>query len=273
MMTWEELLDLLKTSKSEKDIDSKRNEITEWIPQVERMFGYNQENSFHQYDLWMHSIHTVLTITKNITDDMLYLAALLHDIGKPDCKCYEKENGKTNAHYPNHPEKSEQIVRDDIIPELVSKGVSLSQNDIKRLLYYVRFHNELVPVLSTIMTEHLKNVDIEAFTNLMVLQIADASTQVRIPVVQLRIDVCSKWLELFDFPKFSESMTNDTEKCQIRKYQLFKKLNSDIENFIHEFRPTYTDDEELIWLMMYLQFRMKEINDNPYLRGVVSRKV
>ena len=49
------------------------------------MFDYDQMNKAHQYDLWMHCIHTVLEIPKNIDDDMLYLSALLHDIGKvPD---------------------------------------------------------------------------------------------------------------------------------------------------------------------------------------------
>ena len=51
-------------------------------PCVVRMFEYNQENSYHQYDLWLHSVRTVLEIPKSATDDMLYLAALLHDIGR-----------------------------------------------------------------------------------------------------------------------------------------------------------------------------------------------
>lgn len=32
-------------------------------------------------------------------DDMLYLAALLHDIGKPDCQVVGKREDDVNMHY------------------------------------------------------------------------------------------------------------------------------------------------------------------------------
>ena len=46
------------------------------------MFGYDQKNSAHQYDLWMHSLHVVCNLPRRMENDMVYLAALLHDIGK-----------------------------------------------------------------------------------------------------------------------------------------------------------------------------------------------
>ena len=144
MINWRELLDLLKYSQNPEEIDSKRGEIAEWIPIVSRMFEYDQNNSYHQYDLWMHSIHTVLGLDKNIDDDMLFLAALLHDIGKPDCRCKGKKEDDLDSHYYGHPERSEEIVRDEVVPTLIEKGVSLSEDDIYRLLYYVKHHDDRV---------------------------------------------------------------------------------------------------------------------------------
>ena len=39
---------------------------------------------------------------KDIEDDMVYLAAMLHDIGKPDCQIYDTKDGKINMHYYGH---------------------------------------------------------------------------------------------------------------------------------------------------------------------------
>ena len=39
------------------------------------MIDYDQQNWTHQYDLWQHSLHTVLGVPRGIDDDMLYLAA------------------------------------------------------------------------------------------------------------------------------------------------------------------------------------------------------
>ena len=193
MMNWKELLDLLKRSQNPDEIDSKRGEIAEWIPAVSRMFGYDQNNSYHQYDLWMHSIHTVLGLDENIDDDMLFLAALLHDIGKPDCRCKGKREDDLNSHYYGHPERSEEIVRDEVVPTLIEKGVTLSEDDIHRLLYYVKHHDDNVSLRIKHLRKHLALVDVETFKKLMLLEVADAKAHVILPLIQDRIDVCSEW--------------------------------------------------------------------------------
>ena len=80
-MSLKELIELLKTAKTAEEIDKRREEIAGLIPQAAAMFDFDQNNHYHQYDLWKHCIHTVLYLPKDIDDDMLYLAALLHDIG------------------------------------------------------------------------------------------------------------------------------------------------------------------------------------------------
>ena len=74
-MTFDELLRLLKTSLSVEEIDCKREDIAELIPQVRYMFDFDQEHEAHQYDLWMHSLHTVVNLQKGINDNLLYLAS------------------------------------------------------------------------------------------------------------------------------------------------------------------------------------------------------
>ena len=86
-MDLSELVSMLKNAECEKDIDRKREEIGELVPAVKVMFDYDQQNYMHRFDLWMHSLHTAVNLPRNLEDDMLYLAALFHDIGKPESRC------------------------------------------------------------------------------------------------------------------------------------------------------------------------------------------
>jgi HD superfamily phosphodiesterase len=85
---------LLKNADCIDPIKEKREEIVELILKTGNMAGYDQKNRFHCYDLWAHSLHTVCGLPRGLEDDMLYLAALLHDIGKPDCCMPGEYEGK-----------------------------------------------------------------------------------------------------------------------------------------------------------------------------------
>lgn len=124
---------------------------------------------------------------------MLYLAALLHDIGKPDCQVAGKREDDTNMHYYGHPERSWEIVRDEMIPQLLQKGINLSEDEQRRLLYYVRHHDDRMSVKLKHVREHLKiPVSIQEYQNLMLLEVSDAKAHVQIPIVALRVEVCEK---------------------------------------------------------------------------------
>lgn len=187
----DELLDLLKTAKTVEEIDLRRNEIEELIPTVSIMFDYDQKNRSHPYDLWMHSLHTVVNLPRNLDDDFLYFAALLHDIGKPDSRCVGRRPDDTNMHYYGHPKRSMEIVRDQIIPELEKKGYRFSNLDVKRLLYYVEYHDDHVSRRIKHLKRHMKMVGFEEFKKLMLLQVADAKAHVQLPIIAERVEICS----------------------------------------------------------------------------------
>ena len=51
-------------------------------PEVLPMVGFDQKNLHHCYDVWEHTLHAVAAVPG---DPVLRCAALLHDIGKPNC--------------------------------------------------------------------------------------------------------------------------------------------------------------------------------------------
>lgn len=192
-MNLADLITILRESDSAADIDRHRADIIQLIPKVKIMLDFNQQNYAHQYDLWEHCLQTVAGLSKDIDDDMVFLAAMLHDIGKPDCQTYDTRDGKVNMHYYGHPQRSMEIVKNAIIPELLSKGESLSDDEQRRLIYYVEYHDDRVSLRMKHLRRHLNmGVSLQEFQNLMRLQVADAKAHVLIPVVRQRIEICGK---------------------------------------------------------------------------------
>ena len=136
-MTLRELMQLLRRATDISEIDKYRDEIVALIPETKIMVNFDQQNYAHQYDLWEHSLQTVVGLQKDIEDDMVYLAALVHDIGKPDCQIYDERDGKVNMHYYGHPIRSMEITRDQIIPGLIEKGEKLSGEYAEELYWEI----------------------------------------------------------------------------------------------------------------------------------------
>ncbi|MCR5098455.1 MAG: HD domain-containing protein [Lachnospiraceae bacterium] len=193
MMNLKELVRILRDSGTTNEIDKRRDDIADLIPAVSIMFGYDQQNLAHQYDLWEHSLQTVVGLPKDIDDDMVFLAALIHDIGKPDCQIYDERDGQINMHYYGHPVRSMEIARDQIIPDLLSKGEELSEADQRRLIYYVEYHDDRMSLRMKHLRQHMNlGASLQEFQNLMKLQVSDAKAHVLIPIVQQRIEICSQ---------------------------------------------------------------------------------
>lgn len=191
-MTYDDMIGLLKTARSAEEITKYREQIAELMPQVRRMFDFDQKNHAHQYDLWMHCVHTVTLLPRDMEDDMLYLAALLHDIGKPDCQVAGVREGDRNMHYYGHPKRSREIVQDEILPGLYEKGVGICFEDQKRLVYYVAYHDDSISLRMKSIRRHLQIVKLGEFKKLMLLQAADAKAHIQLPIIEKRVRICEK---------------------------------------------------------------------------------
>ena len=79
------------------------------IPELRRLDAFPQNTPYHIYDVWTHTVKVVANI-KNTPE--LRVAALLHDIAKPDCF---RTDEKGIAHFKGHPElsaeKANEILR------------------------------------------------------------------------------------------------------------------------------------------------------------------
>jgi len=194
-MTLNELIRLLRESTSPEEVDAHREEIAVLIPKTAVMFGYDQKTEKQNHDLWMHSVHTALNLPKDIEDDMVYLAALLTDIGKPDTQTPEKHGKEGEMYYPGHEEKSEEITAREILPALEAGGEAPDKESEERLLYYIRYHNDLPGLMKKYIRKHLKLGTFQQFLNLMNLQIADAHAQMYYTASKERAALCEMILK------------------------------------------------------------------------------
>ena len=92
----------------------------------------------------------------------------------------------------SHPEKSMEIVRDIVIPELDRQGYVISCFDVQELLYYVKYHDDHVSVKLKHVRRHTKMASFAMFQNLMLLQTADAKAHIQIPVIAERAEICGR---------------------------------------------------------------------------------
>lgn len=192
-MNLRELIIILKTTSTAEAINKYKEKIIELIPKVKIMLDFNQQNYAHQYDLWEHCLQTVANLPKDIEDDMVYLAALLHDIGKPDCQIYDTKDGKVNMHYYGHPKRSMEIIKKEVIPGLLSKGEVLSDDEQRRLIYYIEYHDDRISLRMKHLRRHLNmGISVREFQNLMKLQVADTKAHIQIPIIKQRIEICEQ---------------------------------------------------------------------------------
>lgn len=94
--------------KSIEWLDSYRDDFCDEqkIPELKAIVGYDQQNPWHPYDLWEHTIRTIAYCPSS--DFLTRTAALLHDIGKPQCA---KRGEDGYLHYKGHGEVSAEMAK------------------------------------------------------------------------------------------------------------------------------------------------------------------
>lgn len=99
------------------------------LPEVERCMGYDQNNPHHEHELGEHLLRVLERTCQQSEDPDLRLAALLHDIGKPDSAWVDPERG-TNHYYQKKLPDGSTVGQ---MHELV--GADLARKAMNRLRY------------------------------------------------------------------------------------------------------------------------------------------
>lgn len=111
--------------------------ISAFIPEIKAMIKFKQKSPYHKYDVWEHSA----TVVKHAKEDEVHkLAALFHDVGKPETFTVDS---KGVGHFYGHAEKSEKIAR--------------------KVLTRLKYSNAVKSKVSKLILGHSKDVSIKKY--------------------------------------------------------------------------------------------------------------
>lgn len=122
-----DLTEILKIEKPSIEIKNNEKEIFDLIPELELCKGFNQNNEWHPYDVYEHTLHVVDNVEN---DEILRMSALFHDLGKPETYT-EDEYGV--GHFYGHWKISKRIFNDFAIENNIDNK---KRKVISKLIYY-----------------------------------------------------------------------------------------------------------------------------------------
>jgi len=142
-----------------------REVLGEIIPDLIPMFDFVQNNKFHAYDVWGHTARVVRCC--NNSNNMLRVAALFHDIGKPDTYTEADNVGHFYGHAKVSVLKSEKIMKD----------LKFSTAEIDLVLSLIEHHDVIFTPTKKFVLRMLNKLGEEKFRLLMSLREADIKGQ------------------------------------------------------------------------------------------------
>ena len=141
------------------------------IPEIALCHGFDQQTKFHDRDCLEHILAVLDGIpleehegARPSRDPVLAMAALLHDLGKPECF---RINANGVAHMKGHPEAGRRIA------ERVLTGLKYSKRFTEEVCRLVEFHDVYTPPERPAVHKVLCKVGPDLYEKLKVLQKAD----------------------------------------------------------------------------------------------------
>ncbi len=123
-------------------LNEHRDIISLIIPELKDMFNFNQNNKYHQNDVYIHSLKVVENCCNN---RILKVVALLHDIGKPHCYTEDFKSGVLQGHFYGHADISVEISKK------ILKRLKFSNEDTNKILVLIKYHDyQLIPTNKSI---------------------------------------------------------------------------------------------------------------------------
>lgn len=161
----DELKKILVSDNVEYYLSEYKEIFFEIIPELRKCDGFNQYNDYHVYDVYNHTIQAVKNSPKN---EYLRLAALFHDIGKPD-RFYL--DGNNIGHFLNHATTSCEIFNS-------FADIYKADNKTKKIVSaLILYHEDVLSSKNNKIYNFYKKYDMDDIELLFELKIADAKAQ------------------------------------------------------------------------------------------------
>jgi tRNA nucleotidyltransferase (CCA-adding enzyme) len=135
------------------------------LPELDKAFATLQNNPHHMYNVGEHLMHTLVN-TRN--DKSLRIAALLHDIGKPETKTTDSDG---IDHFHGHVEKGEQMAG------TILKRLKYDNDTIAKAKTYIRYHDVQIEPNQKAVRKAINKIGKDYFPQVLEIKRADTLAQ------------------------------------------------------------------------------------------------
>ena len=137
-----------------------------FIPEIKDIFGFQQNNPYHMYDVWNHTVHAIEYCE---SDDLVTrLAVFFHDIGKPHCY-QDSEDGI--RHFKGHGRVSADMT------DKIMKRLRFDNDTREKVVELVYYHDATFEVGKKYIKRWLNKIREEQFRRLLNVRRADIKAQ------------------------------------------------------------------------------------------------
>lgn len=184
------------------------------IPELVPTFDFDQNNKYHIHDVYNHILYVVDYCKTNKFE--IKLAALMHDIGKPNTYVVDE---KGCGHFYTHPEISWEITK-----EVLDKRLRLTREQADRVLELVKYHDIMIADTKASLKRMLNKHGEDWLRDWFILKQADMDDHVY---------PNKSWKYYMDIPKLNDTMQSilDENACfkvkdlKVNGNILMKELN------------------------------------------------
>ncbi|MDO4544352.1 MAG: HD domain-containing protein [Clostridia bacterium] len=161
----DELCKLLLGQNAGKVLMQFKDVLAVVIPEIAPCFGFQQNNPYHIYDVWEHTVYAVDAAPNDL---YVRLTMLFHDLGKPTC--YEQdENGI--GHFYDHGRASKYIAF------AIMRRLRFDKKTVKTVTELVYIHDRLIEPSSKTVRKMLNKYGEEQVGRLLDVRLADIEAQ------------------------------------------------------------------------------------------------
>lgn len=139
--------------------------IAKVIPELEPCFGFQQNNPYHIYDVWRHTVEAVMQAAP---DPVIRLTMLLHDIAKPQCWT---EDEKHMRHFHGHGKISAGMAKP------ILERLRLDRATIDTIVELIRIHDRFIEANAKSVRRLLQQIGPEQYDRLLQVRAADVQAQ------------------------------------------------------------------------------------------------
>ncbi|MCR5388478.1 MAG: CCA tRNA nucleotidyltransferase [Lachnospiraceae bacterium] len=136
-----------------------------FLPEFDKMMEQEQKTPHHMYTVGEHTVKVMEGVKR---DEVLRIAALLHDVAKPDCFTIDEAG---IAHFKGHPKKGAVLAKD------ILKRLKFDNALIKSVTALVEWHDYRPEPDEKSIRRAINKVGLEQFPNLFDLKYADIYAQ------------------------------------------------------------------------------------------------